>query len=78
MVDVDVDSSISSITVCLDDMDDGVEGEVHAVNVMIPFVTTHYIFMVEFQWIYIDRYGISIVIYSLLIKYHDVCHSLQK
>ena len=43
MVVVDVDSSASSITVCLGDMD-GVEGEVHATNVMIPFVTTHYIY----------------------------------
>ena len=51
MVVVDVDDSSSSITVCHGDMDD-VEGEVHAVNAMIPFVTTHYIFMVEFQWIY--------------------------
>ena len=37
MVVVVDDSSSSSITVCRGDMDDGVEAEVHAVNVMISF-----------------------------------------
>ena len=45
MVVVDDDSS-TSITVCRGDIDDGVEGEVHAVNVMIFFRDdTHYIYV---------------------------------